>query len=289
MNDSSIAALGPNARFIGVPGSRTGLSTPALLLDLDALDRNIAAMAAHARKAGIQLRPHSKGGKSIEIARRQVAAGAIGICCTTIGEAEIMAGAGIANVLITSPVVTPAMIDRLVALNGRTNGLIAVADNPANVDALAAACAKAGQTLSLLVEFDVGQNRSCFGVIDAGIYHYSRKRTPDFQVRPLQGSERSNCRVCLVPRNGRNPLRKRPKPQQQSHGPLDGGTLLILRPAHFALAVPATLNLEPPVVIFSISSRIGSANCRLSRSYRPRQRIALSRAEFLSQMRTFLV
>ena len=160
MNDSSIAALGPNARFIGVPGSRTGLSTPALLLDLDALDRNIAAMAAHARKAGIQLRPHSKGGKSIEIARRQVAAGAIGICCTTIGEAEIMAGAGIANVLITSPVVTPAMIDRLVALNGRTNGLIAVADNPANVDALAAACAKAGQTLSLLVEFDVGQNRT---------------------------------------------------------------------------------------------------------------------------------
>jgi len=110
MAESKAAGLGPNERFIGVKGARLSLSTPALLLDLDALDRNIATMAAHAKAAGINLRPHAKGAKSVEIGRRQVAAGAIGICCATLGEAEVIAGAGIANVLITSPVVTPAMI-----------------------------------------------------------------------------------------------------------------------------------------------------------------------------------
>ncbi len=151
---------GPNERFLGIPGSRATLNTPALLLDLDALDRNIAAMAAHTKAAGIDLRPHSKGSKSIEIARRQIAAGAIGICCTTLGEAEVVAGAGIEGVLITSPVVTPPMIERLMALNARTKDLMVAADNPANVDALAMACARAGRQQSIVVEFDVGQNRT---------------------------------------------------------------------------------------------------------------------------------
>jgi D-serine deaminase-like pyridoxal phosphate-dependent protein len=153
-------SAGPNERFIGVKNGRASLNTPALLLDLDILDRNIAAMAAHARKAGVQLRPHSKGGKSVAIARRQIEAGAIGICCATLGEAEVMAAAGLGNILLTSPVVTPAMIERLIALNDRSKGLIAIADNPANVDALAATIAKAGQSLALLVEFDVGQGRT---------------------------------------------------------------------------------------------------------------------------------
>jgi D-serine deaminase-like pyridoxal phosphate-dependent protein len=166
MVESNIG-LGPNERFIGVKGGRMKLSTPALLLDLDALDRNIAAMAAHVRNAGIKVRPHSKGAKSIEIGRRQVAAGAVGICCTTVGEAEVIAGSGIENVLITSPVVTPAMIDRLIALNQRAKGLIVVADNPVNVDALAAASAKAGRPLSVIVEFDVGQGRTGTTSVDA--------------------------------------------------------------------------------------------------------------------------
>lgn len=152
--------LGPNAKFIGVKGGRRQLNTPALLLDLDVLDRNIATMAAHAKKAGINLRPHSKGAKSIEIARRQVAAGAIGICCATLGEAEALAAGGIENLLITSPVVTPAMIDRLMVLNGRSRGLLVIADNPDNVEALAQAGAATGQSLALVVEFDVGQGRT---------------------------------------------------------------------------------------------------------------------------------
>lgn len=169
MVDRQIGGLGPNERFIGVVGSRANLSTPALLLDLDVLDRNIAAMAAHCRAAGIKLRPHAKGAKSIAIARRQMAAGAAGICCATLGEAEVIAGGGIDGVLVTSPVVTPAMIERLMALNGARNGLMVVADNPVNVDALDAASGKAGKSLGVIVEFDVGQARTGTTSVDAAL------------------------------------------------------------------------------------------------------------------------
>ena len=169
MGTSSAGRLGPNETLIGVKGSRARLNTPALLLDLDALDANIAAMAAHTRRAGICLRPHIKGAKSIEIARRQMAAGALGICCTTIGEAETIAGAGIAGVLITSPVVTPPMIERLVTLDGQAQGLMVVADNPANVAALATAARAAGKPISIVVEFDVGQGRTGVTSVEAAV------------------------------------------------------------------------------------------------------------------------
>jgi 3-hydroxy-D-aspartate aldolase len=188
MADTKTTGLGPNQRLIGVAGSRRRLSTPALLLDLDVLDRNIAAMAAHVRQAGVQLRPHSKGGKSVAVAQRQIAAGAIGICCATIGEAEVIVGAGIENVLITSPIVTPPMIDRLIALNGRTKGLIVVADNPANVDALAAVCARAGQNLSLLVDFDVGQGRTGTTSAEAATHLAQRiQASPQLHYAGVQG------------------------------------------------------------------------------------------------------
>src|ERR1700722_2427932 len=109
--------LGPNAPLIGAPGGRRRLDTPALVVDLDALERNIAAMAAHARAAGVALRPHAKTHKSLRIAELQVAAGALGICCATLGEAEIMVRGGIPGVHITSPQVTPPKIARLIALN----------------------------------------------------------------------------------------------------------------------------------------------------------------------------
>ena len=187
MAESKAAGLGPNERFIGVKRTRLSLNTPALLLDLNALDRNIAAMAAHAKAAGINLRPHAKGAKSVEIGRRQVAAGAIGICCATLGEAEVIAGAGIADVLVTSPVVTPAMIDRLMTLNQRAKGLMVIADNPANVDALVAATARAGQPLSLIVEFDVGQGRTGTTSVEAASALAQRiKASPHLRYRGVQ-------------------------------------------------------------------------------------------------------
>jgi D-serine deaminase-like pyridoxal phosphate-dependent protein len=153
--------LGPNAQFIGQPGSRARLDTPALLIDRDALERNIAAMAAHARSCGIALRPHAKTHKSLAVAQRQIGAGALGICCATLGEAEIMVRGGMPGVHITSPQVTEAKIARLIALNAAPHqGLSVVVDHPANLAALDCAAQDAGQTLAVLVDFEAGHGRT---------------------------------------------------------------------------------------------------------------------------------
>ncbi len=163
MGNSVVAGLGPNERFIGVKGSRSQLNTPALLLDLDALERNIAAMARLTKAAGVNLRPHEKGAKSVEIARRQLAAGAIGVCCATLREAEVMADGGIENILVTSEAVTPAAIERAIALNTRSNGFILNVEDPKNLDALAAAAQKSGRAAvaSRRVRRRPGSHRHC--------------------------------------------------------------------------------------------------------------------------------
>src|SRR5579863_2193747 len=90
------------------------IDTPALLIDLDVLDRNIASMAAQVAGTGIRLRPHVKTHKNPLIAHRQMAAGAAGVCCAKISEAEVMVLAGIPDVLITTAAVTPEKIRRLI-------------------------------------------------------------------------------------------------------------------------------------------------------------------------------
>jgi 3-hydroxy-D-aspartate aldolase len=149
-----------NADLIDVPNGRTKLATPALVVDLDALEHNIAAMAAHAKKAGIALRPHAKTHKCAQIARRQIAAGALGICCAKLGEAEALADAGIGAILITSPVVTERGIARLVALNARIPDLMAVCDNAVVARAIADAAAGGGKRLKLLIDIDPGMSRT---------------------------------------------------------------------------------------------------------------------------------
>jgi 3-hydroxy-D-aspartate aldolase len=161
MISAMTAPLGPNAGLIGKPGGRFALDTPALLLDRDALDRNIAAMAAHALAAGVALRPHAKTHKSLRIAERQIAAGAIGICCTTLGEAEVMVAGDVPGIHITSPQVTPAKIARLVALNASPHrGLSVVVDHPANLSALDRAAQQAELSIDVLIDFSAGQGRT---------------------------------------------------------------------------------------------------------------------------------
>src|SRR5665213_1718140 len=147
--------------LIGRQGSRRDLNTPALIVEVEALERNIAAMAAFAARAGLALRPHAKTHKSVEIARRQIAAGAVGVCCAKLGEAEALADGGIENILITSPVVGAAGVERLSALAARARGLMAAADHPDAVDAIVAS----GASLTLLVDIDPGIHRT--GVADA--------------------------------------------------------------------------------------------------------------------------
>lgn len=149
-----------HAHLIGQQGSRRSLNTPVLVLNRAALDRNIAAMAARAEAKNVALRPHAKTHKSLDIARRQIAAGAIGVCCAKVGEAEVMVEGGIAGVHITSPVVSPPAIERLVALNAAAEGLMVVVDDPANVAALGHALADSAKPLTVIIDVDPGIRRT---------------------------------------------------------------------------------------------------------------------------------
>ena len=148
-----------HGHLIGRQGSRADLNTPALIVDRAAFEANVAAMAAFAASHGLALRPHAKTHKSADVARAQLAAGAVGMCCAKLGEAEALANEGVHGLHLTSPVVRPPAIDRLVALNAVSPGLSVVADHLDVVDAIAAA--NAGRApLTVLVDIDPGIHRT---------------------------------------------------------------------------------------------------------------------------------
>jgi D-serine deaminase-like pyridoxal phosphate-dependent protein len=170
--------------LIGQAGSRRLLNTPALVLDRDLLDRNIAAMATYAREKGRALRPHAKTHKSREIANRQLAAGAVGICCAKLGEAEALAS-GLDSILITSPIVSTVGIARYVELNARVRELTVVVDHPENVAALAGALGP--DTTSVLIDVDPGIRRTGVASPDAAVQLLAAiQKHPNLKYRGLQ-------------------------------------------------------------------------------------------------------
>jgi D-serine deaminase-like pyridoxal phosphate-dependent protein len=140
--------------------NRNEIPTPALLLDVDRFERNLHRMRDHAKTSGKNYRPHAKTHRCPEIARRQIEAGALGVACAKLGEAEVMAGAGIRGLLITTEIVPDASIFRLVRLLESAPDTMVVVDNEANVDALARTMASRGLTLNVLVDIDVGGRRT---------------------------------------------------------------------------------------------------------------------------------
>src|SRR5574338_1026344 len=156
-----------HAHLIGKPGSRRELNTPVLVLDRDALGRNVQKMAALAKRSGVALRPHAKTHKSLAIARMQLDAGAIGLCCTKLGEAEVLASGGVESILITSPGVAAAAIGRLIALNDRVADVMVAVDNPANAVALASAVRE--RRLKVIIDVDPGIRRTGVGSAAAAV------------------------------------------------------------------------------------------------------------------------
>jgi D-serine deaminase-like pyridoxal phosphate-dependent protein len=140
--------------------TRDEIPTPALLLDLDRFERNVARMATHARAHGKGLRPHAKTHRCPEIARRQIEAGARGVACAKLGEAEVMSAAGIRGLLITTEVVTPGGIQRLLRLVAGAPETLVVVDNAENVQSLSRAAHAAGVTINVLVDIEVGGRRT---------------------------------------------------------------------------------------------------------------------------------
>jgi len=162
-------ALVLHGHLIGRQGSRAALNTPALVLDVEALDRNIARMASFAAAAGLKLRPHAKTHKSADIARRQIAAGAVGVCCAKLGEAEALVGEGVEGVLITSPVVGEAAVERLAALAAQSPTLMAAVDHPIAAAAIGSAVRSAGARLTLVVDIDPGLHRTGVASAEAAL------------------------------------------------------------------------------------------------------------------------
>lgn len=144
------------------------MPTPCLLVDCEALLRNIEHMAAVARSAGIALRPHAKTHKSSHIAALQLRAGAIGICCATVPELEAMAAAGMSGLLLTSPVMGDDKFSRIARLN-RDGGLTMVVDHPAQLEGLRAAIEPGDRPFGVAIDVDVGQARTGITDLVAGV------------------------------------------------------------------------------------------------------------------------
>ena len=133
--------------------------TPSLVLDLDVFDANVATIAGDLADLGVAWRPHVKGHKSPVLAGRMVAAGAIGVTCAKVGEAEVMAAAGIADILVANQPATSDAWARLARLQGAARVAAAV-DHPDHVRMAVAAGVAAGTDIPLVVEVDAGMNRA---------------------------------------------------------------------------------------------------------------------------------
>jgi D-serine deaminase-like pyridoxal phosphate-dependent protein len=137
---------------------KNDLDTPGLWVDLEIMERNIAQMAEFIRGAGVAWRPHTKGIKIPAIAHKMLAAGAIGVTCAKLGEAEVMAAAGISEILIASQVVGVSKATRLANLCHHANVIVAI-DSLENARQLSEAACRSGVSIGAVIEVDTGMHR----------------------------------------------------------------------------------------------------------------------------------
>lgn len=191
------------------------LETPAAVVDLDRLERNLSRWQARCDELGLVNRPHVKTHKCTEIARRQVALGAGGLTCQTLGEAETMAAAGFEDLLLPTNVLGPRKLERLTALLGQTAMTVAV-DDPRVLPGLERAAAGAGRELGVLVDCDTGYGRTGVATPEAAaelgaavaradalrfagfLTHPSPPGTLAFLARAVEESERQGLEPATV-------------------------------------------------------------------------------------------
>ncbi|MGD0221930.1 MAG: alanine racemase [Terriglobia bacterium] len=134
------------------------LSTPVLTVDLDAVEKNLERLSGMCRRQGLRLRPHTKTHKTVEVARFQLAQGAIGLTVAKVGEAEVMAGAGFDDILVAYPIMGEEKLRRLARI-ARARRLLVSLDSEAAAQELSRAAAAQGANIGVLVEFDAGGRR----------------------------------------------------------------------------------------------------------------------------------
>lgn len=158
---SSLVGLEVGFDVPALPGMREDeIQTPCLVLDLDALERNVVKMGDYAREKGMRHRAHGKMHKSVDVLRLQMErGGAIGVCCQKVSEAEVFARAGIDDILVSNQVREPVKIERLSRLPALGANILVCVDDLANVAELSAAAQKNKTTLGCLIEIDCGAGR----------------------------------------------------------------------------------------------------------------------------------
>jgi D-serine deaminase-like pyridoxal phosphate-dependent protein len=159
--------------------AKADLETPQLVVDVDRLDGNVRRMAEAVAAAGVDLRPHAKTHKLIEVARRQLAAGARGLTVAKLGEAEVFAAHGVDDLFVAYPLWGPAKWERLCALAERVEVRVA-ADSFAVVEGLAGAAARRGLTVPVRIEVDTGFGR-------CGVQGPAEARALAERIAPLRG------------------------------------------------------------------------------------------------------
>jgi len=162
---TDIADLEVGFDIPAVPGmDEADIQTPCLILDLDALERNIRKMGEYAKAHGMRHRSHGKMHKSVDVQMlQQRLGGVVGVCCQKVSEAEVFARGGIADILVSNEVRDAAKIDRLARLPKLGSRITVCIDDVANVAELSAAAQKHGTTLECLVEIDCGARRCGVG------------------------------------------------------------------------------------------------------------------------------
>jgi D-serine deaminase-like pyridoxal phosphate-dependent protein len=165
------------------------LSTPALLVDLDTFEANVAAMAGLLRDTGKTVRPHVKTHRTPELAKRQLGVSVRGVTCATVGEAEVMVGAGIDDVLIANEVVDTPKLDRIADLARRAKVTLA-ADDPAPVEALSRLAARGGVRVGVLVDVDILLHRcGVASIAEALALARLIERLPGLELKGIMGYE----------------------------------------------------------------------------------------------------
>lgn len=161
MKDLNFERMDVGFDIPAVPGmDEADIQTPCLVLDLDALERNIRKMGDYAREHGMRHRVHGKMHKSVDVAKLQERiGGAVGVCCQKVSEAEVFARGGIRDVLVSNQVRDPRKIDRLARLPKLASDIIVCVDDVANVAELSEAAQRHGTELGVFVEIDCGAGR----------------------------------------------------------------------------------------------------------------------------------
>ena len=176
---------------------RDELITPALVLDIDAAQRNIDHMASELKQMGkATIRPHYKTHKSPDLARRQLQAGAVGLSMATVWEAAVLAAAGMDDLFVVNTVSHPAKL-RMLAELARDHRVLVAVDEPANAAAHSAAAVAAGSTLGIMVEVDTGMDRC--GVDTAQDCLALARRVTDLPGLPFEGITGYEGHCSLTP------------------------------------------------------------------------------------------